>query len=183
MKQHRQGEARNAMLAIFAAIVQVKQIFVFDEDIDIFDDRQVEWAFGTRFQSDQDTVTVTGMMGMPMDPSLDGRRAGAKTGFDCTRPFGKGHQIIHTRCAAKSFAGPARFQTVELALQASPMFYSHLVEAIGSRDGREVAAALDGLRTLGKLGRDKDGRYHLVSATPGETGIVGELYPDPNHGT
>jgi 3-polyprenyl-4-hydroxybenzoate decarboxylase len=182
MRQHSHGEARNAMLSIFGAIRQIKTIYVFDEDIDIHNDRQVEWAMGTRFQADQDIVMVQGMMGMPMDPSLDGRRTGAKVGFDCTRPFGKGHEMIHTRCAAKAFRGQARYQTVEQALEAGPLFYSHLVEAVGSTDGREVAAALDDLRNLGKLGRDRDGRYHLAPSTPGLTGIVGELYHDPNHG-
>jgi 3-polyprenyl-4-hydroxybenzoate decarboxylase len=183
MRQHSHGEARNAMLSIFGAIRQIKSIYVFDEDIDIHNERQIEWAMGSRFQADQDIVMVQGMMGMPMDPSLDGRRTGAKVGFDCTRPFGKGGEMIHTRCAAKVFRGQARYQTVEQALEASPLFYSHLVEAVGSTDGREVAAALDDLRNQGKLGRDRDGRYHLAQATPGTTGIVGELYHDPNHGT
>ena len=183
LKQHRHGEARNAMLAVFGAILQIKQILVFDEDIDIRDDRQVEWAFGTRFQGDQDIVMLTGMMGMPMDPSLDGRRTGAKVGFDCTRPFGKGHQIIHTRCAAKVFDGVARFQMVEQALESGPMFYTHLVEAVGSSDGREVAVAIDELRNRGRLGRDRDGRYYLTEATPGLTASVGDFYHDPNQGT
>ena len=57
-----------------------------------------------------------------------------------------------------------------------------IVESLGSQDGREVACALDELRQSGKLGRDRDGRYHLQTATPGVTGIVGELYHDPNDG-
>ncbi|MDB5570992.1 MAG: hypothetical protein JWN93_2175 [Hyphomicrobiales bacterium] len=182
MRQHRHGEARNAMLALFGAMLHLKSIYVFDEDIDVTDDRQVEWAMGTRFQADEDIVMVTGMMGMTMDPSLKGRRTGAKAGFDCTRPFGRGHEIIYTRCAAKTFDGPARFQNVEQALEAGPLFYSHLVEAVGSTDGREVAAALDALREQGRLGRDRDGRYHLTQATPGSTGLVGDFYHDPNHG-
>jgi UbiD family decarboxylase len=182
MRQGAHGEARNAMLSLFGAMRQIKTIYVFDEDIDVRDERQVEWAFGTRFQADEDIVTVQGMMGMPMDPSLDGRRTGAKVGFDCTMPFGKGHEIIHMRCAAKVFGGPARFQTVEQALEAGPSYYSHIVEAVGSSDGREVAAALDALRNEGKLGRDRDGRYHLAKGNPGYTAIVGDLYHDPNHG-
>ncbi len=182
MRQHFHGEARNAMLALFAAVRQLKTIYVFDEDIDVNNASQTEWAFGTRFQADRDIVSVSGMMGMPMDPSLDGRRTGAKVGFDCTMPFGKGSEIIHMRCGAKKFGGPARFQTVGQALEAGPLFYTHLVEAVGSADGREVAAALDVLRDQGRLGRDRDGRYHIATATPGLTGIVGELYHDPNHG-
>ena len=140
------GEACNAMLSVFGAIRQIRTIYVFDEDIDIHDERQVEGAM-------------------------------------CTHPFGKGGEMIHTRCAAKVFCGLAHYQTVEQALEASPLFYSHLVEAVGSTDAREVAAALEDLRNQGKLGRYRDGRYHLAQATPGTTGIVGELYHDPNHGT
>ena len=42
---------------------------------------------------------------------------------------------------------------------------------------------VDRLRQAGRLGRDRERRYHLVPAQPGKTGIVGELYPDPNEGT
>lgn len=183
IRQKRIGQAKAAIAALFAANQRLKHIFVFDEDIDVFNDKQVEWALGTRFQADEDLVVLTGMMGMTMDPSLKGRRTGAKSGFDCTKEFGRGDDITLTRCAAKQFSGPARFQTVEQALEAGPLFYSHLVESLGSEDGREVAMALDGLRNSGKLGRDRDGRYHLSDAKPGQTGIVGEMYHDPNEGT
>jgi len=182
IKQRVYGEAKQAIAALFGGIMRLKHVYVFDEDIDIHDDRQVDWAMGTRFQADQDMVILTGMLGMTMDPSLQGRRTGAKSGFDCTKPFGRDGQIPLTRCAAKTFKGPARYQNVEQALAASPMFYADIVEAVGSDDGREVASALDELRQSGKLGRDRDGRYHLHTAKPGETGIVGALYHDPNEG-
>jgi hypothetical protein len=118
-----------------------------------------------------------------MDPSLQGRRTGAKSGFDCTRPFGRDGEIPLTRSAAKVFKGPPRFQTIEQALASAPMFYADIVEAIGSDDGREIACGLDELRQSGRLGRDRDGRYHLAPSKPGVTGIVGELYHDPNTGT
>jgi UbiD family decarboxylase len=183
LKQSSFGEARNAIAALFGNIRKLKLIMVFDEDIDIHDDKQVEWALGTRFQADEDIVVLTGIMGRPMDPSLQGRRMGAKAGFDCTMPYGRGGEILLTRCAAKVFTGEARFQSVEQALKSEPMFYAHIVEAVGSDDGREVAQALDDLRQAGRLGRDRDGRYHLAEATAGSTGIVGDLYHDPNLGT
>src|SRR5690348_605324 len=183
IKQRTIGEARGAILSLFGGIMRLKHIYVFDEDIDIRDERQVDWAMGTRFQADQDIVTLQGMVGMTMDPSLNGRRTGAKAGFDCTRPVGRDGEIPLTRSAAKVFAGPARFQTVEQALTASPMFYADIVESVGSDDGREIACALDKLRNQGKLGRDRDGRYHLHASKPGSTGIVGALYHDPNEGT
>src|SRR5262249_37770606 len=89
MRQRVLGEARMAIAALFGGIMRLKHIYVFDEDIDIRNDKQVEWALGTRFQADKDLVVLEGMMGMTMDPSLNGRRTGAKAGFDCTRPFGR----------------------------------------------------------------------------------------------
>jgi len=183
MRQRVFGEARAAIAALFGGIGLLKHVYVFDEDIDIHDDRQVDWAMGTRFQADEDLVVLQGMMGMTMDPSLNGRRTGAKSGFDCTRPFGRDGELPLTRCAAKVFKGPARYQTVEQALGAGPMFYADIVEALGSQDGREIACAIDELRQAGRLGRDRDGRYYLSRSKPGLTGIVGELYHDPNAGT
>jgi 2,5-furandicarboxylate decarboxylase 1 len=182
IKQRTYGEAKQAIAALFGGIMRLKHVYVFDDDIDIHDDRQVDWAVGTRFQADQDLVVLTGMLGMTMDPSLNGRRTGAKSGFDCTKPFGRDGQIPLTRSAAKIFKGPARYQNVEQALAAAPMFYADIVEAVGSDDGREIACALDELRKSGRLGRDRDGRYHLHAAKAGLTGIVGELYHDPNEG-
>jgi 3-polyprenyl-4-hydroxybenzoate decarboxylase len=183
IRQHMRGEAKRAIAALFGGIMRIKHVWVFDEDVDVHNNAQCEWAFGTRFQADEDAIVLPNMSGMTMDPSLHGRRLGSKAGFDCTRPFGVNGQIPFTRCAAKtSWSGIARFQTVEQALESGPHFYAALVEAVGSQDGREVACALDDLRQKGKLGRDRDGRYHLAAAEKGMTGIVGELYHDPNEG-
>ena len=183
LRQRVFGEARNAIAALLGGIRVLKHVYVFDEDIDIYDDRQVEWAMGTRFQADEDLVVLHGMMGMTMDPSLQGRRTGAKAGFDCTRPFGHDGEIPLMRCAAKVFTGPARYQTAEQALGSGPMFYADIVEGLGSQDGREVACALDELRQAGRLGRDRDGRYYLTDSKAGITRIIGEMYHDPNAGT
>src|SRR5258708_6349719 len=178
MREGGVGEEKGGMGGVLGGIMRLKEIYVFDEDIDIHDDRQVEWALGTRFQADQDLMVLQGMRGMTMDPSLNGRRTGAKAGFDCTKPFGRDGEIPLTKSAAKLFEGPARFQTVEHALTSAPMFYADIIESIGGDDGGEVPGALDELRQAGRVGRDRDGRYHLVRSQPGVTAIIGKLYPD-----
>jgi UbiD family decarboxylase len=183
IRQRASGEAHAAITALLGGIKRLKHVYVFDDDIDIHNEGHVEWSLGTRFQADQDLVILQGLEGQSMDPSLNGRKTGAKAGFDATRLFGRAGEIPYTRCAAKVFAGPPRFQTVEQALASGPMFYADIVESLGSDDGREVACALDALRHDGRLGRDRDGRYHLAAAQPGVTAIVGELYHDPNEGT
>jgi 2,5-furandicarboxylate decarboxylase 1 len=64
----------------------VKHVIVVDEDVDIHDPAEVEWAVATRFQADRDLVIVPESQGSKLDPSTrDG--VGAKMGLDATRPL------------------------------------------------------------------------------------------------
>jgi UbiD family decarboxylase len=85
-KQH-PGDAKNAIMAAFGAHTSMKQVVIVDEDIDVFDDRDVEWAIATRFQADRGLVVLHGVRGSSIDPSgNDGITA--KLGIDATRPPG-----------------------------------------------------------------------------------------------
>ena len=59
------------------------------------------------------------------------------------------------------FQKAVRFKSVREALQAQPMYFMQIIEALGSNDGREIALALESLRREGVLERDSDGRYYL----------------------
>ena len=48
------------------------------------------------------------------------------------------------------------------ALSRGPRHFGDLMNAVGSRDGREVVLELDELRQAGKLVRNEDGKYALV---------------------
>ena len=48
------------------------------------------------------------------------------------------------------------------ALKDRPMRFGEIMEATGSRDGREVIVELETLRETGKLSRLDDGRYALA---------------------
>jgi len=85
-KQH-PGDGKNAIMAAFGAHTSMKQVIIVDEDIDVFDDREVEWAIATRFQADRGLVVLQGVRGSSIDPSgNDGITA--KLGIDATRPWG-----------------------------------------------------------------------------------------------
>jgi len=160
LRQRVPGEARNAIAACFGALVNVKNVFVVDPDIDIFSDEQMDWALGTRFQPDRDLMVVEGMRTLPLDPSLtEGKRTGAKAGFDLTWPFGSGARLETRVPEPPRFAGE-RFTSVEAALGHGPKYFEELMTAVGSRDGREIVRALDALRQNG-LDRDGEGRYFL----------------------
>jgi len=83
-----EGQGKVAATAALTASFDHKHSFVFDEDVDIFDEREVFLALATRFQADRGLVILPGMTGSPLDPSSDGMTM-CKAGFDCTKPLGK----------------------------------------------------------------------------------------------
>ena len=46
IRQRVPGEARNAIAAVFGSMAEAKQVFVFDDDIDVFSDEQCDWGAG-----------------------------------------------------------------------------------------------------------------------------------------
>jgi 2,5-furandicarboxylate decarboxylase 1 len=174
LRQRVPGEARNAIAACFGALVNVKNVFVVDPDIDIFSDEQMDWALATRFQPDRDLMVVAGLRTLPLDPSLTlsparggGKEGvtGAKAGFDLTWPFGTGARLETRVPEPPRFAGP-RFPSLEAALAHGPKFFEELMAALGSRDGREIVRMLDELRSKG-LDRDAEGRYFMTAGEGG----------------
>jgi 3-polyprenyl-4-hydroxybenzoate decarboxylase len=159
------GEARNALAAVLACPADVKHAFAVDDDIDVHSDRQMEWAFATRFQAERDLLVMNGMRAMPLDPSLDGARVGSKAGFDLTIPFGaKGSPAFSVPAAPQLDAVTGR-GTVEDVLATGPQTFFEIMKATGTRDGREILGAFDDLRRRGRLQRLDDGRYALHSAS------------------
>ena len=46
-------------MGAFGAHYDIKHVVVVDEDVDIHDPAEVEWAIATRFQADRDLVVVS----------------------------------------------------------------------------------------------------------------------------
>ncbi|MDD3397983.1 MAG: UbiD family decarboxylase [Candidatus Methanomethylophilaceae archaeon] len=84
--KNKEGDGMNAIMAAFTGHPSLKQVIVVDDDIDIFDDRQVEWAVATRFQGNR-MLRVPDAAGSSLDPSASGTTW--KVGIDATMPLGK----------------------------------------------------------------------------------------------
>jgi 2,5-furandicarboxylate decarboxylase 1 len=81
-----QGEPKNIIMGAFAGHYDIKQAVVVDMDVNIDDEREIEWAVATRFQADRDLVVVSGAQGSRLDPSSDDGIS-AKMGIDATKPL------------------------------------------------------------------------------------------------
>ena len=162
LRQRVPGEARNAIAACFGALVNVKNVFVVDPDIDIFSDEQMDWALG-------DPV--------PARPRPHG---GGRHAHLAARPLAHGRAyrrqgrlrpdlaVRHRRADRNPRAGAAALCKASASRRwrprspHGPKFFEELMAAVGSRDGREIVRALDALRQKG-LDRDGEGRYFIQS--------------------
>ena len=83
-----EGDAKNAIMAAFAAHPSLKHVVVVDSDIDVDNSEQVEWAIATRFRVDRGLVVIPYARGSTLDPvALNEEGLVHKVGIDATRPL------------------------------------------------------------------------------------------------
>jgi 2,5-furandicarboxylate decarboxylase 1 len=157
---------------------------VVDDDIDVFDPTEVEWAIATRVQGDKDVMIVTNARAKPLDPSLPQGfgvvPTGAKVGIDATIPEGIPHE--HYERITYAYADRARIddyvngkadeageagdeaavaklaQKILDAIGKQPLYYTDVAERFAAYDFRTVARALGHLHATEKLWQDSRGR-------------------------
>lgn len=88
VKRH-DGDAKNAILAAFGAIRDIKIVVVVDPDIDINNPRALEFALATRVQGDRDIILIPGAKGNELDPIQDVYDYITKIGIDATKPLAR----------------------------------------------------------------------------------------------
>ena len=88
IRKRREDDGLRAIDAAFRGHASLKHVLIVDEDINLSDSTEVEWAFATRFQGDRGLVVKTGETGSSLDPSSDPEtRRTTKVGFDATKPL------------------------------------------------------------------------------------------------
>jgi len=113
IEQRISGQAKNAILAALGADLYMKRVVVVDHDVDVFNDRQVNWAIATRCQPDRDIAIITNARGSDLDPSTREDGNTAKWGVDATaKPslaaFTPRHRVprdVWQRIDIKAFTG------------------------------------------------------------------------------
>jgi len=177
------GEAKNALLAALS-VMDLKHVVVVDDDIDVFDPTQVEWAIATRVQGDKDVMIVSNARAKPLDPSLPQGYGvvptGAKVGIDATIPEGIPREYYERityayadRATIKDYvdgkadeAGLAgdEVEVADLAkrileaIAKAPLYYTDIAERFSAYDFRTVARALGHLHAGEQLWQDPRGR-------------------------
>ena len=85
IEKKKEEDARNVLTAMYDALPALKHGIIVDSDIDPYNLGDVEWAFATRFQGDEDLVLIPNSYASRLDPSSDTEnKLGCKIGFDAT---------------------------------------------------------------------------------------------------
>ncbi|OYT46862.1 MAG: hypothetical protein B6U85_06895 [Desulfurococcales archaeon ex4484_42] len=90
------GDAKNAILAAFAAHPSLKHVVVVDTDIDVDNPHDVEWAIATRAQASKDLIIIKSARGSSLDPSAF-KGITDKIGIDATAPIADRERYIKAK--------------------------------------------------------------------------------------
>lgn len=94
IKKQTQGDGKNVIMAALAAHPSLKHVVVVDEDVDIFDPQDIEYAIATRVKGDDDIIIVPKARGSSLDPvasETDGTTT--KVGIDATKSILEPHKF------------------------------------------------------------------------------------------
>jgi len=83
------GDGKNVIMAALAAHPSLKHCVVVDEDINIFESDDIEYAIATRVKGDEDILIVPGARGSSLDPRATPQGTTTKIGIDATKILDK----------------------------------------------------------------------------------------------
>jgi UbiD family decarboxylase len=188
------GDGKNAIMALLS-IADIKHVTIVDDDIDVFDATDVEWAVATRVQADRDVLIVSNARSKPLDPSLPPPTTGkipttAKMGIDATIPenvarnrynrivyFNQGKVKLKDYLSdgdqpVKASNNGKPDETVDVmaekilaALEKYHDFFPDLLALFPKSDYRTIATAVGKLHQEGKIIQDGEGKYQVKGET------------------
>ncbi len=177
------GEGKNALLAALS-VMDLKHVVVVDDDIDVFNPVEVEWAIATRVQGDRDVLIIPGARAKPLDPSLPISPpgvvpTGAKVGIDAT--IGEGIPLERFERISYAYADRAKIDDylkgkadpaevagagkvaqaaseILAAIEEAPLYYQDIADRFSAYDFQTIARALGSLHEQQKLWQTAEGR-------------------------
>lgn len=89
IQKQTQGDGKNVIMAALAAHPSLKHCVVVDEDIDIFNSDDLEYAIATRVKGDDDIIIIPKARGSSLDPCALPDGTTTKVGVDATKSLDK----------------------------------------------------------------------------------------------
>lgn len=179
------GDGKVALLAALS-VSDLKHVVVVDDDIDVNNATDVEWAIATRVQGDRDIIIAPGARAKPLDPSLYITHGtvptGARVGIDATIGEGipkerferityaygdtaKIADYVKGKSDPKKASQPKPDKSLKkkivTLIENGPMYYSEIDQRLSEYDYPTIARAIGQLHAENKLWKDPVGRICL----------------------
>ena len=117
IRKHGADDGKRAIEAAFQGHRSLKHVLVVDEDINVYDLAELEWATATRLQADRDVIVLPDQGGSSLDPSalhVPGEKSRtAKMGLDATIPWRKPSGALRTAGELAAFS-KVEYRSVKL---------------------------------------------------------------------
>jgi UbiD family decarboxylase len=174
IKQVSGGDSKQTLATMLAAnrSYMPKLAYVFDQDVDIFDDERVKWAQVWRYNPGTGTMVIPGQNVIPLDPGLTQDHPPysiTKIGFDCTLPLDRDPSVSLPASVSPPIVQPASAEPLDEAalveqmtafLEEKPRTWYEILQHFAGQPYPLVYRAFGRLRP--RLGR----RVDLVPAFP-----------------
>lgn len=102
ISKQKEDDGQRAIDAAFKAHPSLKHVVIVDDDINIHDMQQVEWAIATRSRADRDMIVKSKVKGSSLDPTADPKTGlGCKMGIDATMDLDKSEKFKRAKIPEK----------------------------------------------------------------------------------
>jgi 2,5-furandicarboxylate decarboxylase 1 len=145
LAQTRAGWGKQAIMAAFGAFPPLKVVTVVDDDVDIRDPSDVEWAMATRLDPSKGVVVLEDIFGHGLNPSFPDY-LGSKVGFDATQPYPFRPEFERVTVADVSLDAhdvviPEAVKTPSRPPGAGPTLVEYILEKVGAAPAAQEAPA------------------------------------------
>jgi 2,5-furandicarboxylate decarboxylase 1 len=86
LRKRHDADARQLLHYLLSGVPYIKHAVVVDDDVNVHDPRDLEWAIATRVQGDNDLLVMPNLRARSIDPSKKEGMFTAKVGVDATVP-------------------------------------------------------------------------------------------------
>jgi 2,5-furandicarboxylate decarboxylase 1 len=186
------GDGKQALAVMLGAskMALPKCAYVFDADVDIWDDNEIGWSMAFRFDPIRDTIIIPGMNTMTVDPTIpstDPPGTISKIGFDCTIPAGPAYTPSEFERSAPFILGepPADITPMsqdeiaagmESFIQQQPRSWKEILTTFHGQTYSDIYRAFGSLRH--RLGRVVEPPYYPYTFS-NDGDFVGEMQVAP----
>jgi 2,5-furandicarboxylate decarboxylase 1 len=89
-----EGDGKSAIISTLGSSKDVKHVVIVDDDVDIYNYKDLEFALASRVQASQDVVIIPNALGSGLEASHVYKGLTDKMGIDATKPIGEKSELF-----------------------------------------------------------------------------------------